>query len=101
MNKERRNNIIEGAFVSIGMILFIVAVYFVGSKKNLFSSTFTIVAEFNDVNGLQDGDNIRFRGLDVGTIKNIVVSDDSSVIVTLMIEEKMRSFNMNSACGRS
>ena len=92
MDKEIRNNIIVGAFVSIGVILFIVAVYFVGSKKNLFSSTFVIVAEFNDVNGLQGGDNIRFRGLDVGTIKNIVVSDDSIVIVTLTIENKMRPF---------
>ncbi|HXD93663.1 MAG TPA: MlaD family protein, partial [Bacteroidia bacterium] len=92
MDKEIRNNIVVGAFVSIGMALLIVGVYFVGAKKNLFSSTFTIVAEFTDINGLQDGDNVRFRGLDVGTIKNIEVNYDSIVIVTLTIENKMRPF---------
>lgn len=92
MNKEVKNNIIVGAFVSIGLILLIVGVYFVGAKKNLFSSTFTIVAEFNDVNGLQGGDNVRFRGLDVGTVKDIEVTDDSAVIVTFMIENKMKAY---------
>lgn len=90
MNKDIRNKIIIGAFVSIGFTLFIIAVYMVGSKKNMFSSTFTLVTLFTDVNGLESGNNVRFRGLDVGTIKSIDIVNDSVVEVTLKIENKIK-----------
>ena len=92
MKKEIRNKIVVGAFVSIGLLIFIVGVYFVGAKKNMFSSTFTLAVQFNDVNGLQPGNNIRFRGLDIGTVKNITITHDSVVLVTLMIESKIKPF---------
>lgn len=92
MKKDIRNKIVVGAFVSIGMAIFVVGVYFVGSKKSMFSSTFTLIVPFNDVNGLEAGNNIRFRGLDVGTIKNIEITRDSVVVVTLMIENKIKAF---------
>ncbi len=92
MNKDIRNKIVVGAFVSIGMAIFIVGVYFVGSKKNMFSATFTLVVPFNDVNGLETGNNVRFRGLDVGTVKRIEIIHDSVVLVTLMIENRIKPF---------
>ena len=98
MDKEKRNKIIVGAFVSIGMALFIIGVYFVGAKKNMFTSTFTIVAVFNDVDGLQSGDNVRFKGIDVGTIKSINITSDSMVVVDLSIENKMQQYIKNNAC---
>ena len=98
MDKEKRNKIIVGAFVSIGMALFIVGVYFVGAKRNMFTSTFTIVAIFNDVNGLQSGDNVRFKGIDVGTIKSIEITGDSMVVVVLSIDNKMQQYIKNNAC---
>src|ERR1700758_2522291 len=98
MNKDRRNKIIVGAFVSTGIAMFIIGVYFIGAKKNLFSSTFALVATFNDVNGLQSGDNIRFKGIDVGTIQKIGMTKDSMVVVTLLIENKMQSYIKNNAC---
>ena len=92
MNKDVRNKIVVGAFVSIGLAIFIMGIYLVGSRKNMFKTTFTLVAAFNDVNGLQSGNNVRFKGLDVGTIKDIYVVNDSTVMVSLLIENSMQAF---------
>lgn len=90
MDKEKIDTIKLGAFVSLGVILLIMAVYFVGAKKNLFTSTFAVIAIFSDINGLQEGNIVRFRGYDVGTIKNLKVINDSTVKVILDIDEKLK-----------
>ena len=92
VDPETRNSFRLGLFVTIGMILLIIAVYFIGSKRNMFSSTFHVFASFSDVNGLQKGDNVRFRGITVGTVKSIEVQNDSTVKVTMVFEEKMKPF---------
>ncbi len=92
MDKETRNTLVLGVFVTIGMILLVVAVYFIGSKRNLFSSTFHVYAAFSDVNGLQKGDNVRFRGITVGSVKSITVSSDSIIKVEMIVEQNMKQF---------
>lgn len=92
MDKETRNTLRLGLFVLVGAILLIIAVYFIGSKQRLFSRTFSVYAHFNDVNGLQAGDNIRFRGINVGTVKHIEVSDDSTVKVVMLFDKGIKPF---------
>jgi len=92
MEKEKINTIKLGALVSVGLILLIMTVYFVGAKKNMFTPTFQIVSVFSDINGLQEGNIVRFRGYDIGTIKKLQVINDSAVNVTLDIDEKLSSY---------
>lgn len=100
MDKETGRNIKLGFFVSVGMILLIVSVYFIGSKKNFFSSTFKVYAVFGDVNGLQTGNNIRFLGIDIGTVKKITVISDSTIRVMMVVEKKYQTFiKKNSMAG--
>lgn len=100
MDKETRRNINLGLFVSIGLILLIISVYFIGSKKNLFSSTIKVYAVFGNVNGLQTGNNIRFLGIDIGTVKKITVISDSTIGVLMAIEKKYQPFiKKNSSAG--
>lgn len=100
MDKETTSNIKLGLFVSVGLVFLIVSVYFIGSKKNLFSSTFKVYAVFNDVNGLQTGNNIRFLGIDIGTVKKITVISDSTINVLIVIEKQYQSFlKKNSVAG--
>ncbi|WP_313791400.1 MlaD family protein [Lacinutrix neustonica] len=49
-----------GLFVTIGTILFVVSVYFIGQKENMFKKTFRISAYFQNVNGLLKGNNVRY-----------------------------------------
>ena len=80
-----------GLFVLIGTILFITGVYLIGQRENMFKKTFTISAYFQNVNGLQKGNNVRYSGIDIGTVKAITMVNDSTIKVELSIEEKIIS----------
>lgn len=92
MEKEIFKNIRLGGFVLIGAVLLIVALYVVGNKRNLFGKTFSISAKFYNVNGLMKGNNVRFAGIDVGTVDRVVIVNDSSVNVIMIIEKDMQKF---------
>lgn len=81
-----------GMFVTIGLLLFVMAVYFIGKQKNLFGSTFHITSQFKTVSGLEVGNNVRFSGINVGTVEQIQLKNDSTVIVVLVMKEDVRKF---------
>jgi len=76
-----------GIFVLTGTILLIVSLYLIGSKQNLFSDTMSVYVKFNDVNGLIKGNNVRFAGIAIGTVKEVKISNDTVVIVELIIRQ--------------
>jgi len=81
-----------GMFVTIGLLLFIMAVYFIGKQQNLFGSTFHITSQFKTVSGLEVGNNVRFSGINVGTVEQIQLKNDSTVVVVLVMKEEVRKF---------
>ncbi|MFT4830582.1 MAG: phospholipid/cholesterol/gamma-HCH transport system substrate-binding protein [Psychroserpens sp.] len=87
-----RNNIRLGFFVIIGTILLVVASYLIGNNKSMFSKTFSLSAKFNNVNGLILGNNVRFSGIVVGTVKAIEMESDTLIKVRMAIEEKMQQY---------
>lgn len=100
MEKETYRNVRLGIFVICGTLLLIAAFYFIGSKQNLFGSTFKLSARFNNVNGLMEGNNVRFAGIDVGTVESLEIENDSSVIVTMILEKRIQKFiNKNALAG--
>lgn len=92
MQKTTGNKIMLGIFVSIGVTLFIVGIYFIGQRQQLFNQTFQIKGIFKDISGLQVGNNVRFCGINVGIVDNIQQITDSTVRVDMQIEEKTRKF---------
>jgi len=64
----------------------------IGKNRNLFGSTFTIKAVLSNVNGLVPGNNVRFKGIDVGTVKSITVANDTAIYVTMTIDQNMRPY---------
>lgn len=75
-----------GIFVILGLLVFIATVYFIGSKQNIFGKTITISARFNNVSGLQSGNNVRYSGINVGTVRSISMINDTIICVEMMIE---------------
>ena len=90
MNKEITKNIRLGFFVITGTVLLIMALYFIGSNSNLFSKTFKLYATFSNVNGLKEGNNVRYAGIDVGTIKNIKIINDTTIRVEMSVEADLK-----------
>lgn len=81
-----------GMFVVIGLALFVLTIYFVGKQKNLFGSTFELQTQFRSVSGLKVGNNVRFSGINVGTVDEIELITDTSVLVTLVLKEDVQKF---------
>jgi phospholipid/cholesterol/gamma-HCH transport system substrate-binding protein len=92
MAQETSKNIRVGIFVLVGTVLLIFSLYLIGAKQNLFGSTFEIKSQFKNVNGLMPGNNVRFTGIDVGTVKSVEIINDSTVNVTMIIEDKVQAF---------
>lgn len=78
-----------GIFVIIGSALLIVTAYFIGNRQNMFSSNIEITAMFKNVNGLQKGNNVRFSGINIGTVDDILMLNDTTIKVKMLIDESM------------
>jgi phospholipid/cholesterol/gamma-HCH transport system substrate-binding protein len=90
MKSKEIDNTKVGLMVLAGLVFLIFTLYMIGKNRNLLGSTFTIRAVVTNVNGLVPGNNVRFKGIDVGTVKSIAVENDTAIYVTMIIDEKMR-----------
>jgi phospholipid/cholesterol/gamma-HCH transport system substrate-binding protein len=95
MEPSAKSKIRLGLFITIALLLFVGIVFYLGKKKNLFTATFSIYGTFRNVSGLQIGNNVRFAGITVGTISNIVIMSDTSVKVEMVIENETKKFIKN------
>jgi phospholipid/cholesterol/gamma-HCH transport system substrate-binding protein len=81
-----------GMFVAVGLGLFAIAIFIIGRQKNLFNPVFRLTSTFYNVSGLQVGNNIRFSGVTVGTVDNIVIINDSTVKVDMLVRKEVQLF---------
>lgn len=89
---EISKNIKVGVLVLFGTALLIIALYLIGDRQNFFGATFELQAKFKNINGLMPGNNVRFTGIDVGTVKKVEIINDSTVNVVMVIEDKVQVF---------
>jgi len=92
MDKSARKNILLGFFVLIGIILFIIGIFLVGAKNEMFMKTFPISAKFTNAVGLKAGSNVRYNGVKVGIVKSVTLINDTLVQVDMQIEAGKRVF---------
>jgi len=81
-----------GLFIVGGMALFVIAIFIIGKQQNLFDPVFKLTTTFFNVSGLQVGSNIRFSGIDVGTVDKIKIINDSTVQVGMLIKKSVQQF---------
>lgn len=93
MNEStNRRAVIVGLFVLVGILFLIGGVLMVGNLHDTFKSKMKVVALFDDVYGLQKGNNIWFSGVKIGTVSNLRFYGNSQVEVSLNIETKARQY---------
>ena len=90
MAKRVISNIKLGAFVLGGLLFLVLLLYMIGKNRNLFGSTYILKARFENVQGLVAGNNIRFSGIQAGTVKRIKILSDTVIEVTMIIDTKMK-----------
>lgn len=83
-----------GIFIFLGIAILVIAIFMLGGKEQLFSSTFNVKAYFKTVQGLKSGATVRLSGIDVGTVKNIRIVNDTTgrVEVTMSIKDDVARF---------
>lgn len=92
MNRESVNIWKLGMFVIIGILMFIITIYFIGINRNLFGSNFSLKSEFKNVSGLKEGSNVRLSGINIGTVSKIEFISDSLVLVKLLIKDDVQQY---------
>lgn len=88
MKSNSGQNLKLGIFIISGLIIFTLGVYFIGNKQNLFGDSIMVNSVFNNVNGLQPGNNVRYSGVNVGTVKEIKFLNDTAICVNMLISRE-------------
>jgi len=91
MSKTKLENLRLGIFVVLGITLLLFAAYLIGNRQNMFTKTFEVSAVFKNATGLQNGNNVRFSGINVGTVNSIEMINDTTIRVRMIIEDEMRN----------
>lgn len=91
MAKRFFNNIKLGVFVVAGLLFLILLLYMIGKNRHLFGANYLLTARFENVQGLKPGHNVRYAGIEIGTVKKVSFLNDTIIEITMLIDNKMKS----------
>jgi phospholipid/cholesterol/gamma-HCH transport system substrate-binding protein len=91
MAKRIINNVKLGLFVLAGLLFLLLLLYMIGKNRNLFGDTYILKARFENIQGLVVGNNVRFAGIQAGTVKKIKILNDTVIEVSMIIDTKMQT----------
>jgi phospholipid/cholesterol/gamma-HCH transport system substrate-binding protein len=97
MASKPSDHIKLGLFVLAGSALLVVGLYMLGSKRNLFRSTVEVSTNFQNAGGLRPGNNVRYAGINVGTVEEVSILNDTTVLVTMAIREEEAGYIRDNA----
>lgn len=83
-----------GIFIFLGFLLFVVGIFMVGKRGDMFGSSFKVKAYFSNVQGLRNGAVVRLNGIDVGSVNSIQIVPDTTgrVQVAMSISKDIQRF---------
>ncbi len=76
-----------GAFTIIGIALFIAGILFVGRIDIWAKPQMTITGDFAQVNGLKNGNQVKYSGVAIGNVSDIEITPHG-VVVKMKLDEK-------------
>lgn len=86
-----------GAMVIAGLIFLVFSLYMIGKNKNIFGTSITVSVHMQEVNGLLPGSNVRFKGMNVGTVSRIEMLNDSTIEAKLLVNKSMAQYIPNNS----
>lgn len=92
MRNDSKKSVIVGVFVLIGIIIFVAGILTLGGQQKKFVKSISLNAVFDDIAGLQTGNNVWFSGVKIGTVRRINFYGDSQVEIVMNVESKVREY---------
>lgn len=92
MKNDNKKTVIVGIFVLIGIIILVAGVLTLGSAQKAFVKSFSVKAVFDDIGGLQTGNNVWYSGVKIGTVKKINFYGDSQVEIEMNIDAAVQDY---------
>lgn len=93
MNESlNKRAVLTGLFVFIGLIFLVAAILMVGNINETFKRKMQVVSLFDDVSGLQKGNNVWFSGVKIGLVSNLHFYGKSQVEVRMKIETNAQQY---------
>ena len=90
MKTKTFNNIKLGAFVLAGLIFLLLILYMIGKNRTMFGGNYKLRARFENVQGLKSGNNVRYAGIDIGTVEKVSIINDTLMEVKMIIDNKAK-----------
>ena len=75
-----------GAFIVVTLAILVAGIFIIGGKQYLFSSTYQLKAQFDNVVGLDAGGDVRVGGVHSGTVHSIVLPHKPGEKVTIVMD---------------
>ena len=75
-----------GAFIVVTLAILVAGIFIIGGKQYLFSSTYQLKAQFDNVVGLDAGGDVRVGGVHSGTVHSIVLPHKPGEKVTIIMD---------------
>ena len=91
MKSNSTDNVKLGLFVLASLFFLILLLYLVGKNSNMFGSNYILRARFENLQGLKAGNNIRYAGIDIGTVKSVYIINDTIMEVKMIIDKKAKN----------
>lgn len=92
LDKPYKRSVIVGIFVLLGTAFLIAGILLVGNLRQTFTTKIQLTALFDDVGGLQKGDNIWYSGVKIGTIDKLDFFGHSQVKVTMAVNVEAQQY---------
>lgn len=87
MNQVTNKRIIwVGLFVIVGIVFLLGGILMIGNIHETFTKKLKVIALFDDISGLQIGNNIWFSGVKIGIVNKLQFHSKSQVVITLKID---------------
>lgn len=88
IESQNKRAVIVGVFVFTGLIFLLAGVLIVGNLRETFKRKMEVISLFEDVAGLQKGNNVWLSGVKIGTVESLDFYGESKVEVSMSIDLK-------------
>jgi phospholipid/cholesterol/gamma-HCH transport system substrate-binding protein len=91
-DSSNKRAVIVGIFVFLGLAFLTIGILAIGNLHETFKRKINVVVLFDEVSGLQKGNNIWFSGVKIGVVGNVEFYSQKQVLVEMKIEESAQQY---------